>query len=217
MHVLGRLTALIALILGVVGGTLVGGTVGGIVGVLVAMMGFQGLTYGTDGWKYVSGALATTGGLALIAWKHGVNAVDMGLSHHTWLTGAIWSVGLIAGVGIVIGLAGRHPKTQPLFADERNDTSGVVAARRALLDIPFGTVLVEEFAFRGVMLALVSVLYGNLWAVVITSILFGVPGEPTSAATIVDGHPMAKRGEAGRALGAAMMAITAYILAQEGI
>ncbi len=173
MHVLGRLTALIALIVGVVGGTLVGGTVGGIVGVLVAMMGFQGLTYGTDGWKYVSGALATTGGLALIAWKHGVNAADMGLSHHTWLTGAIWSVGLIAGVGIVIGLAGRHPKTQPLFADERNDTSGVVAARRALLDIPFGTVLVEEFAFRGVMLALVSVLYGSVWAVVITSILFG--------------------------------------------
>ncbi len=39
----------------------------------------------------------------------------------------------------------------------------------------------------------------------ITSILFGVPGEPTCAATIVDGHPMAKKGEAGRALGAALM------------
>ena len=39
----------------------------------------------------------------------------------------------------------------------------------------------------------------------ITSILIGVPGEPTTAATIVDGHPMAKKGEAGRALGAALM------------
>jgi TctA family transporter len=39
----------------------------------------------------------------------------------------------------------------------------------------------------------------------ITSILFGVPGEAISAATVVDGHPMAKRGEAGRALGAALM------------
>ena len=174
MHVLGRLTALIALGVGVAGGSLVGGTVGGIIGVLIAMMGFQGLTLGVDGWKYVSAALATTGGLALIAWRHGVNAPSMGLSHTTWLTGAIWSVGLIAGVGLVIGLAGRHPKTQPLFADERHDTSGVIAARRALLDIPFGTVLVEEFAFRGVMLALVSVLYGTVWAVVITSILFGL-------------------------------------------
>src|SRR5207253_1353960 len=39
----------------------------------------------------------------------------------------------------------------------------------------------------------------------ITSVLFGVPGEGLSAATVVDGHPMAKRGEAGRALGAALM------------
>lgn len=38
----------------------------------------------------------------------------------------------------------------------------------------------------------------------ITSILFGVPGEPTTAATILDGHPMAKKGEAGRAMGAAL-------------
>jgi putative tricarboxylic transport membrane protein len=39
----------------------------------------------------------------------------------------------------------------------------------------------------------------------ITSVLFGVPGEGTTAATVVDGHPMAKNGEAGRALGAALM------------
>jgi putative tricarboxylic transport membrane protein len=40
----------------------------------------------------------------------------------------------------------------------------------------------------------------------ITSILFGVPGEPTTAAIILDGHAMAKKGEAGRALGAALTA-----------
>ncbi len=39
----------------------------------------------------------------------------------------------------------------------------------------------------------------------ITSILFGIPGEATTVATIVDGHPMAKKGEAGRAMGAALM------------
>ena len=39
----------------------------------------------------------------------------------------------------------------------------------------------------------------------ITSVLFGVPGEGVSAATVVDGYPMAKNGEAGRALGAALM------------
>jgi len=39
----------------------------------------------------------------------------------------------------------------------------------------------------------------------ITSILFGIPGEAITASTIVDGHPMAKKGEAGRALGASLM------------
>lgn len=39
----------------------------------------------------------------------------------------------------------------------------------------------------------------------ITSILFGIPGEATTVATIVDGYPMAKKGEAGRAIGAALM------------
>src|ERR687891_376352 len=35
----------------------------------------------------------------------------------------------------------------------------------------------------------------------ITSVLFGVPGEGITAATIVDGHPMAKTGEAGGGAG----------------
>jgi TctA family transporter len=39
----------------------------------------------------------------------------------------------------------------------------------------------------------------------ITSVLFGVPGEASSAATILDCYAMAKKGEAGRALGAALM------------
>lgn len=38
----------------------------------------------------------------------------------------------------------------------------------------------------------------------ITSVLFGVPGEATAAATVFDGYPMTRRGEAGRALGAAL-------------
>ncbi len=47
----------------------------------------------------------------------------------------------------------------------------------------------------------------GMWAVTATAdtvpaILFGVPGAVGSAATVLDGHPMAKRGEAGRAFGA---------------
>ncbi len=40
----------------------------------------------------------------------------------------------------------------------------------------------------------------------IPAVLFGVPGTTGSAATVLDGHPMAKKGEAGRAFGAAFTA-----------
>jgi TctA family transporter len=50
----------------------------------------------------------------------------------------------------------------------------------------------------------------GMWAVTATAdtvpaILFGVPGAVGSAATVLDGYPMAKRGEAGRAFGASFM------------
>jgi TctA family transporter len=68
-----------------------------------------------------------------------------------------------------------------------------------MLPFVFKMTPVEAFAFLLGMFAVTNTT-GD-----ITSILFGIPGEPTSAATIVDGHAMAKNGEAGRALGAAMM------------
>jgi putative tricarboxylic transport membrane protein len=68
-----------------------------------------------------------------------------------------------------------------------------------MLPFVFKMTPVEAFAFLLGMFAVTNTT-GD-----ITSILFGIPGEPTSAATVVDGHAMAKNGEAGRALGAAMM------------
>ena len=40
----------------------------------------------------------------------------------------------------------------------------------------------------------------------IPAVLFGVPGTAGSAATILDGHPLARQGQAGRAFGAAYTA-----------
>ena len=77
---------------------------------------------------------------------------------------------------------------------------GLGGATTLALMLPFIYTMqpVEAFAFLLGMHAVVATT-GD-----ITSVLFGVPGEATSAATILDGHAMAKRGEAGRALGAAL-------------
>jgi TctA family transporter len=77
---------------------------------------------------------------------------------------------------------------------------GLGGATTLALMLPFIYTMqpVEAFAFLLGMHAVVATT-GD-----ITSVLFGVPGEGTSAATILDGHAMAKKGEAGRALGAVL-------------
>ncbi|MBI2986502.1 MAG: tripartite tricarboxylate transporter permease [Deltaproteobacteria bacterium] len=75
---------------------------------------------------------------------------------------------------------------------------GVVATLSILLPFTFGMHPINAMALL-IALHAVGATTGD-----ITSILFGVPGEGSAAATILDGHPMAKKGEAGRALGAAL-------------
>jgi len=58
---------------------------------------------------------------------------------------------------------------------------------------------------RAVIL-LASVYWGALYGGCICSILFNIPGEPWAVATTFDGYPLAKRGQAGKALSAAFFA-----------
>ncbi|MGH3341769.1 MAG: tripartite tricarboxylate transporter permease [Carbonactinosporaceae bacterium] len=71
-----------------------------------------------------------------------------------------------------------------------------------MLPFTYGMEPVQAFAFL-LGMWVVTATTGD-----ITSVLFGVPGEATSAATVFDGYPMTKRGEAGRALGAALLSST---------
>ncbi|MFQ5684219.1 MAG: tripartite tricarboxylate transporter permease [Candidatus Binatia bacterium] len=68
--------------------------------------------------------------------------------------------------------------------------------------LPF-TFDMDPYMAFAVMIGLTSV---TSTSDTIPSVLFGVPGTAASQATILDGHPMAKKGEAGRAFGAAYMA-----------
>ena len=99
----------------------------------------------------------------------------------TWPTFGLILVGIVVGfcVGILPGIGG---------------------ATTIALMLPFiyNMTPVGAFAFLLGMISVTSTT-GD-----ITSVLFAVPGEASAAATILDGHPMAKRGEAGRALGAVL-------------
>jgi len=92
-------------------------------------------------------------------------------------------------IGVVIGLAiGVLP-----------GLNGIVGM--AML-IPF-TYSMDHYAAFALLLGMAAVITSSDF---VTAVLFGVPGHVGAAATVIDGHAMARRGEAGRAFGAGFMA-----------
>lgn len=78
---------------------------------------------------------------------------------------------------------------------------GLTATMGIILIIPF-TYNMDTFHSFAILLAVyVSGIYGGS----ISAILIKTPGTPSSAATLLDGYPMAQRGEAGRAIGIATL------------
>ena len=51
---------------------------------------------------------------------------------------------------------------------------------------------------------LIAIYVGGLSGGLISAVLLGIPGTPSSIATCFDGYPMARNGEAGKALGTAI-------------
>ena len=108
-------------------------------------------------------------------------SIDGLIQLFTWKAFALQLVGI--SIGFVVGIL---------------PAIGGAVALALMLPFIYPLTPVEAFSFLLGMTA-VTATTGD-----ITSILFGVPGEAITASILVDGHPMAKKGEAGRALGAAL-------------
>jgi len=82
---------------------------------------------------------------------------------------------------------------------------GIVVGAMPGLSATLGVALASPITFgmdplQGLML-LLGIYVGAVYGGSISAILLGIPGTPAAVATVLDGHPMAKRGEAGRAIG----------------
>lgn len=77
------------------------------------------------------------------------------------------------------------------------------------LGAPNGVTLLIPLTFSmepvSAIILLASMYWGALFGGSTTSILFNIPGEPSSVATTFDGHPMAKQGRAAEALAYAFL------------
>ena len=79
---------------------------------------------------------------------------------------------------------------------------GLTAAMAVALLIPFTFTMPAQMG----MSLLVAVFVGGISGGCITAILIRMPGTPSSVATVIDGFPMAQQGQAGRAIGNAVVA-----------
>ena len=106
-------------------------------------------------WAYVPWNLAIAAVVVGIAARaDGQRARTMGLTRKAlpagFKLGGLFSLGLIAiyAIGLII------PWTRDLFLDERADIPLAEMAYKVLIEVPLGTVLLEEVAFRGVLPAM---------------------------------------------------------------
>ena len=113
--------------------------------------------------------------LLAIGLLDGNSWTDMGLGWSYLLPGLLWGaacIGLVTGVYLV-GSAFRRTRTA--FHDERmSELSGGRVVFQALVEVPFGTVLLEEIAFRAVLLSMLVRRFGLVWGIVISSVIFGL-------------------------------------------
>jgi uncharacterized protein len=134
------------------------------------------------------GAAVALAGLARMS---GMSSSELGLSRAN--VGRGTRIGLVAAVPLAAASAAAvaNPRTRRLVADERiTRTSAGEAVFETLVRIPLETALAEEVIFRGVLLALGSRNRSRGWAIVTSSLVFGlwhvVPALGAPARGVID-------------------------------
>lgn len=124
---------------------------------------------------YVPVNLAVAAVLLGIARASGIPWAELGLGRSSVGRGAALGAAAFLLVAITIVVAALVPATRPLFVDQRvAKVTGAAVAYQALVRIPLGTVVLEEVAFRGVLLAALGRVTSTGAAVGWSSALFGL-------------------------------------------
>ena len=121
---------------------------------------------------HVAVGLGLAACLVAIARACGLTAADLGLAWSTWRAGLRWGAAAAASVAVVYVLASLIEPVRAALPEAGGDPGHT--ALTVLVVIPLGTVLPEELAFRGLLLALLGRRYGLLAGILLSSGLFGL-------------------------------------------
>jgi membrane protease YdiL (CAAX protease family) len=123
----------------------------------------------------VAANVAATGVLLAGARWSGLAWAELGLARSRLPAGARWGGVCAALVLVAYAVALAVPALRPLLADARAEgLDGPAVAVRALVRVPLGTVVWEEVAFRGVLLAVACRLLPLRAAVALSCAVFGL-------------------------------------------
>ena len=122
---------------------------------------------------HVAVGLGLAACLVVIARGCGLTAADLGLARSTWPAGLRWGAAAAAVVAAAYALGFVVAPVRAALPDGGGDL-GPEMLVRVLVVIPLGTVLPEELAFRGLLLALLRRDRGVLAATLWSSGLFGL-------------------------------------------
>ena len=111
--------------------------------------------------------------LILLARRAGLSWHDLGLSRSTWWKGLKYALVGILAVGVLYAIAAAIPLTRQAFLDGRYQLHTGAALLTALVFIPLGTIVLEEIAFRGVLMGLFRNRSRAWVAVLVSSVMFG--------------------------------------------
>lgn len=119
-------------------------------------------------------AILLLGAFVALAWMARLTAADLGLAGADARRGAVYGIAASLITSGVIAIVAVIPATSDLFEDSRADVSGPRLLLEIAVPILLLTVIPEEFAFRGVLLASGRRLWGDRAATLATSALFGL-------------------------------------------
>lgn len=124
---------------------------------------------------YLLWAIGGSFGVLAIGLLDGNSWTDMGLGWGYLVPGFLWGVGCVVVVTTGYLVAAAFRKGRNAMHDDRvAEMSGPRLMFQALVEVPFGTVLFEEIAFRAVLFSMLARRFGIVWAIVISAILFGL-------------------------------------------
>ena len=152
---------------------------------------------------YVPANLAVAAAVVAIALREGITFEELGLARARLRDGARLGLAAAALIALAVVVAAIIPAARDAFMDRRAANIGIAGLiYQVLLLIPFGTVVLEEVAFRGALLAQVARRAGIRAGVALSSLLFGLWHVLPSRALVTGNEAVAEvaDGAGGRVL-----------------